>query len=578
MEIRFFHHSSSSWTGVRFSSGPSLLALLLILVMSGTGHGAGGNTHAVPLPDHPPVMRPGPDVPTATAALSGAWEGTWSNGRRSVLVVYQVEKGRARLLHAFDESGDWLARRQWARAAIVPGERPRLEWKDNWSSTSFELSPRTGELSGEIRESQREGGVKTCQVVMRRRSVETSAPGMLKTPLVCPKTAERFSRIAAEGDQSKRLALVDAYVGQAKKSGTPLTEPGTTAETTCATFIFRGAGEDVGIAGDMNGWSEQKDPMTRLPGTDLFYFCGEYPADSRIEYRLVNNGVSGLDPLNPRVSVFGQGSNSEAPMPGYTSPPELQPAPVAARGTVEEFAIDSPKPGMARTATVYLPVGYSGSTERYPVLYLNDAFGALKFGSIINILDNIIHQKAIPPLIVVLLPSVKDRIAEYGMNPLFEAFMAEDAVPAVDRRYRTRPSPEFRAVGGISAGATAALSLAIRHPDLFGKCMAQSTATKLAPLIALARSGPESPLRVYLDVGSFEADFNGIDLVEASRRIRAALAGHGCTVDLRVVNEGHGWRNWRARTREALTFLFASSAGNRTHPDKREHEARRGRK
>ncbi len=558
MELRHCIKESGTGVAIRFCACLSLFSLFVLLALNTTGHAAEGSVGEVYPPEHPAVVIPTADVPPAVAVLSGAWEGTWSNGAKSVLVVYRLEKGKARLLHAFGEGDNLLAWHEWARPTVVFGDKPRLEWKNEWSSVAFELSPATGELSGELREFSRDGGGKTWQVVMRRRNIERVAPEKVKAPLVCPETARVFRLIEGETDQTRQTLLVDALVGRAKQGGTPLTEPGATAGTACATFIYRGAAGEVGISGDMNGWSEQKDFLSRLPGMDLFYYCGEYPADSRIEYNLVIDGTARLDPLNPRVSQFGRGSNSEAPMPGYRSPPEVEPAPVVARGTVEEFAIVSKQPGMSRTATVYLPVGYAGSAERYPVLYLNDAFGALKFGSMVNVLDNLICQRGVPPLIAVLLPSVGDRMVEYSMNPRFEAFVVQDVVPAVDRRYRTRPSPEFRAVGGISAGATAALSLAINHPDLFGKCMAQSTATKLAPLIKLARSGPKTPIKVYLDVGRFESDYHGKDLVEASHYIRDALVAHGCPVYLREVNEGHGWRNWRARTGKALGFLFAS--------------------
>jgi enterochelin esterase family protein len=463
------------------------VAALLLAFCSGGASADDGFLSGVPLPEHPAVVIPGADVPPAVAALSGAWEGSWSNGKRSVLLVYRLEKSGARLLHAFGESDDWPAWHEWARPKVVPGGRPRLEWKNRWSSLVFELFPASGELKGELRDVSR-GEI--VRVVMRRRNIASVPPMKVAEPLVCPSFERDMRLIERENDPSRRSALVDSLVQRAKQSGTPLVEPGSPAATTCAIFIYRGEAREVGISGDMNGWSEQKDLLSRLPGTDLFYFCGEYPADSRLEYRLVIDGTAGLDRLNPRVSLFGRGSNSEAPMTGYIPPPEVQPAPPAAKGSVEEFLIASKQSGMSRTATVYLPMGYASSSGRYPVLYLNDAFGALKFGSMVNVLDNLIRQGRIPPLIAVLLPSVGDRMVEYSMNPRFEAFMVEDAVPAVDRHYRTRPSPQFRAVGGISAGATAALSLAISHPDLFGKCMAQSTATKLAHLIRLARKGP----------------------------------------------------------------------------------------
>lgn len=63
-------------------------------------------------------------------------------------------------------------------------------------------------------------------------------------------------------------------------------------------------------------------------------------------------------------------------------------------------------------------------------------------------------------------------------------------------------------------------------------------------------------MKVYMDIGRYEADFHGTDLLNASRRIKEILLDHRCEVLLIEVNEGHGWRNWRARTGEGLKYLF----------------------
>jgi len=535
-----------------------IIFLFLLNISNGFAHAGEKYPPHIHLPVDLAVFIPGTAVPLETAALAGAWEGKWSSGNTSILIVYQVEKDFARVFHSFAENSEYLPWHQWARATIVPGGRPRIEWKTAWADFSFELSGDGHVLYGTSLESSRDGGRIRHTAAMTARGIERMSRDRLRPPFVCPEIGKEFCLVEKEPNLARRQARVDALVERLKKSGTPLVESSGNGNTVCTSFLYRGDGREIAIAGHMNGWSEQKDFLSRVADTDLFYFCGEYPVDSRIEYKLVVDGKSILDQLNPRIQVFGKGTNSEALMPGYVFPKEIEPDPAAARGAVEELIIDSRQNGMGRTATVYLPAGYAGSTERYPVLYLNDAFGALKFGRITTILDNLIGKKVIPPLIAVLLPSGKDRIGEYGMNPAFETFFVQDVVPLVDRRYRTRPFPEFRAVGGISAGATAALSLAIRHPDVFGKCMAQSTATKLVPLIRLARTGPARPISVYLDVGRFEADFNGHDLVEANHHLRDALVNQECPVHYREVNDGHGWANWRSRTGEALLFLFAS--------------------
>jgi enterochelin esterase family protein len=210
---------------------------------------------------------------------------------------------------------------------------------------------------------------------------------------------------------------------------------------------------------------------------------------------------------------------------------------------------------------VYLPPGYAGGDRRFPALYLHDGQDWLDYAKLDVILDNLVARKAIPPAIAVLVPPL-DRRAEYRMTPDFEAFFVEEVVPAIDARYRTRPSPGSRTVGGISAGGVAALSLALRHPEVFGRCIAQSTASwgKMEALRDLVRSSPGLPSAVYLDVGRFEGEFAGSDMVRFSRELRDDLAARGVEVRYQEVNEGHSWGNWRARMRDALPFVLGAPA------------------
>lgn len=510
------------------------------------------------IPPHQPVTVPGPDVPPRIAALSGAWEGIWSDGDTAVLLVRRIDSKTADILLAQNRYGDdaRLPWHRWARAKVAAEPAAALEWNGEWASYSFTLSPDGGTLIGVCRKPDSPGRDKALRISMTRRPVERVAAARIAPPFVCGEAGKELRRIEAEQDPKTGKALADTLVERWKKSGTPLVERGSRDGVSCCTFIYSGPAREVALAGVMNGFSPEKDFLSRVGGTNLFFISQEYPSDARLEYMLAVDGRMILDPSNPRTMAYGRGVNSEAAMPAYRTPPEIEPDTKSVKGATEEFLVESKQPGLGRNVTVYLPTGYADGTERYPVLYLNDAFGALKFGRIVTILDNLIARKTVPPLIVVLVPSVKDRIAEYSMNPAFEGYFVNELVPAVDKRYRTLQSPAYRGIGGISAGATAALSLSIRNPDIFGKCMAQSTATRLIPLIQLARTGPARPLSVYFDVGSFESDFNGRDLVDSTRRLRDALRAHGCTVRYREVNEGHGWANWRARTRDALSFLF----------------------
>lgn len=546
-------------------------APLYLLILVGLACGCASHPPVSPvldvfIPDHPPVVRPGPGVPAPIAALSGAWQGIWNDGAPSVLVVRRIDSATADVLLAENQYGDdaRLPWHLWARPAVAGGSPAGLKWASEWGAFEFRLSDDGQKLSGVFRRFQPPDREAVKQISMTRREIQSVSHDQQGPPFVCGQTGDILRRLAAQADPAARRALVDEIVEKAKKTGTPLLETGSRFGLTCATFIYHEPADTVALSGMMNGFNPEKDFLTRVAGTDLFYICQEYPSDARIEYNLAVDGQKTLDPLNSRTITFGRKhwQNSVAAMPDYTPPPETRVKPAGDRGTVQEVAIRSRQAEWSRMVTVYLPAGYATSKDRYPVLYLNDGFGARKYGKIVPIMDNLIEWKKIPPLIMVLVPSARDRKVEYRMNPDFESFFVDELVPEIDAHFRSIPSPDHRGIGGISAGAVAALSLSINHPETFGKCMAQSTAGEVAPLLKRARQGPARPFVAYLDVGRFEADFYGRDLVDVAHRLRDSLIANGCRVRYQEVNEGHSWVNWRARTRDAVSFLFSADAAD----------------
>ncbi|MBK6406625.1 MAG: secretin and TonB N-terminal domain-containing protein [Holophagales bacterium] len=132
---------------------------------------------------------------------------------------------------------------------------------------------------------------------------------------------------------------------------------------------------------------------------------------------------------------------------------------------------------------------------------------------------------------------------------------------------------------GVSLGAFAALSVTARYPGVFGRCGAQSTGNAVdanfeALLADLARL-PAGAARFHLDVGTFESNLHGADLVARSRRLRAVLARRQ-PVQYREVPEGHSWGSWRARLAEAWTFFWETPARPRRSRRDRSRLRRKG--
>ena len=145
---------------------------------------------------------------------------------------------------------------------------------------------------------------------------------------------------------------------------------------------------------------------------------------------------------------------------------------------------------------VGLPRGYSESESRYPVLYVLDAdvfFGTVTETVRLLPLERVFTERQnVPDLIVVGIayPGGFDEMAEtrgrdftptteFGAPhgepdgaTLFFRFLSEQAVPFIDRAYRTRPGN--RGLLGTSAGGTFVLDTLLRRPGTFHRYIAAS--------------------------------------------------------------------------------------------------------
>ena len=244
---------------------------------------------------------------------------------------------------------------------------------------------------------------------------------------------------------------------------------------------------------------------------------------------------------------------------------------------------------------VYLPPGYDGSTQRFPVVYLlhgytDDESGWIQFGEVRLAADRAIADREIPPMIIVMPDGgVTFYINDAAGKVRYEDMFTQELVPFVDRTYRTRPDRQFRGVAGLSMGGWGTLVYSLRHPDLFSAGAAFSAAVwtdddilgmkpkswddLLGPLFGaagkagkdrltahfrevnpldLARSLPEDALkkvRYYIDCG--DDDF----LIRGNCALHLLLQDRRIPHEFRVRDGGHTWSYWRTGIVEGLKFI-----------------------
>lgn len=152
---------------------------------------------------------------------------------------------------------------------------------------------------------------------------------------------------------------------------------------------------------------------------------------------------------------------------------------------VDTIAVKSEKMGREIKNVIIVPADYYDpemQEEQYAVLYLLHGYSG-SYG-------NWIKKK----------PELQDLSTEYGViivcpdgqdswyfdSPIdptmqFETYITKELLSFVDNNYRTIADPKFRAITGLSMGGHGAMSLALKHPDLFWQCGSMSGGVNIVP-------------------------------------------------------------------------------------------------
>jgi enterochelin esterase family protein len=353
---------------------------------------------------------------------------------------------------------------------------------------------------------------------------------------------------------NQRPTLVDSFMNAT--SGFPLIEQETNVH-----FIYRGNAFSVNVPGDMNDWDITTFPMTRVAGTDFWYRTAVFEPDARIEYKFMIDGNTWIsDPLNDKT--VGDFSNSKLAMPAYIHPIEIEFMATIQHGTLHDTTFYSANLDNSRTIRIYTPPGYNTS-QTYPMILFHDGLAYVDIAKANNILDYLIHEQGIEPVIGVFVPPV-NRFEEYVgfQQDQFTAFIVQELLPWVDSRYRTSRDPKKRGVLGASNGGHIALWIAANHPDVFGNAAGQSTMV-LSDVYSIFAYGPKLDLKLYIDMGTY--DLAG--LIPWVHDFIPVLQAKGYNYMFIEPHQGHNWWNWRSHLRTPLEMFFpilASAMGSDT--------------
>ncbi|MBY0513998.1 MAG: prolyl oligopeptidase family serine peptidase [Gemmataceae bacterium] len=283
--------------------------------------------------------------------------------------------------------------------------------------------------------------------------------------------------------------------------------------------------------------------------------------------------------------------------PKYTPAPERTKVKDVPEGRVEQFEIDSketklfnpgikrdkfgtvdpnnPKTLIVETKTfdykrkvgVYVPAQYKEGTEA-PFMVVHDGPG--QANGYKTMLDNLIHQKRIPPIVLISIANGggdaqgHERGKEYdNMNGDYATYIEDEVLPRVEKTCKVKltKDPDGRAAMGSSSGGSCALIMAWFRNDLYHRVLTTSgtfvnQAWPFDPKYpdgawgfheTLISKEPKKPIRIFLSVGDRDSLNPNVmrdgmhDWVEANHRMAKVLKEKGYEYQyLFCLGQGHG--------------------------------------
>jgi enterochelin esterase-like enzyme len=220
-----------------------------------------------------------------------------------------------------------------------------------------------------------------------------------------------------------------------------------------------------------------------------------------------------------------------------------------------------------RNIYIYLPPNYDKNRQKpYPVIYLFDAFIYLNRVEVPNILDNLITEGKIEPMIAVLYGTYRNtRGILLPINFEFKSEFMKVIVPLIRKNYNISLNPKYNIIGGMSYGGLAATFIAFYHPNVFGKVLSQSGSfwrdVELSDsygnevrndwMINQFIKEDKKPIDIFLDWGLQENMVLG-----SNRKMVRILNQKKYKFDYIEFNGWHDWSNSRKTFPTGLMYLL----------------------
>ncbi|MBT3188824.1 MAG: hypothetical protein HN736_13095 [Anaerolineae bacterium] len=266
--------------------------------------------------------------------------------------------------------------------------------------------------------------------------------------------------------------------------------------------------------------------------------------------------ISACTPLNtPAPAPMATPTLSASPTPSTPTVVASTPTPagcIEQRGQVHRVTFDS---AALPQFHIYLPACYDANLEtHYPVLYLLHGQGFnddqwLRLG-VAERADRVMSAEEISAYLIVM-PFDKASWRNVDDDEFGEVLVNE-LLPYIDENYRTLPTRNKRAVGGLSRGAGWAIRYGLKRWKLFGAFGGHSAAIFYKDYSRLDDWLAEIPSnalpKIYLDIGDQDKERGSI------LQFVDLLTEEGVPHEWRLYTGNHDEIYWATHTEEYLRW------------------------
>ena len=246
---------------------------------------------------------------------------------------------------------------------------------------------------------------------------------------------------------------------------------------------------------------------------------------------------------------------------------------IVAKPRYSSFEIDAPQLNCKRKIWIYLPLNYTESSKKYPVIYMHD--GQNLFDAKTSYagewgIDETLDALYANVIVVGIENGGDKRMEELtpfvnakyggGKGDLYLDFLVNNLKPYIDKNYRTKTKPTNTAIFGSSLGGLISFYAAIKYPDVFGKvgCFSPSFWFNRKEIFDLFEKTPNFKTKIYFLCGDNEGDSDMVNDLNAMEKLINTKRCECKKLNKKIIvkNGQHNEKLWREGFKNAYLWLF----------------------